>query len=181
MKKTNIKKIGVEYPSQSKEIREKSINSYMTHYGVGHPMQSKEIREKSINTCLKNYGVKNPSQSEEIMNRMIKSRGKNRRYDLSDFKKYQYQVIQLTLKNKTVLFKKWNGLDYYDNDYIKENFNLKPNDKNYPTIDHKFSIFYCFNNDISIKDASKIENLCITKKCINSKKNKKNENDFNNS
>ena len=71
-----------------------------------------------------------------------------------------------------------NILNYYDNEYIGNNYILNPSDRSYPTIDHKISVFYCFMNKISIDDAAALENLCITKKSINSRKNRKNENEF---
>ena len=54
---------------------------------------------------------------------------------------------------------------------------LNSNDKNYPTIDHKISIFCGFKNGISCIIGN-INNLCITKRGINSSKNKKNHNEF---
>ena len=73
---------------------------------------------------------------------------------------------------------KWNGYDYYDNEYIKENYKLNYNDNNYPTIDHKISIYYGFSNNIEPYIISNTDNLCITKKEINRKKSIRNENEF---
>lgn len=180
IKESNVERHGVEYPSQSSLIREKMITSCIENYGVTHPSKSEEVKIRKSITCLKNYGVENPAQSEEIMNKILLSRGFNRSYDISEFNDYQYKVVRLTSKNRKELLENWDGYDYYDNEYILENYNLSPNDKLYPTIDHKKSIFYCFGNDISIYDASDITNLCITKRYINSRKNRKNEDDFNN-
>jgi hypothetical protein len=83
------------------------------------------------------------------------------------------------LKNKKELIEKWNGYNYYTNEYILENFNLDSNDKNYPTIDHKNSVRYGFDNNISAEEISKIENLCITTRSNNSSKSKKTEIEFN--
>jgi len=68
--------------------------------------------------------------------------------------------------------------DYYDNEYIKENFKLNSNNKNYPTIDHKNSIFYGFINNVSSNEIGGLSNLCITKRFINGSKNKKTEEEF---
>lgn len=179
IKESNMERHGVEYPSQSPTIKEKMINSYIESYGVKHPSQSEEIKTKKSLTCLKNHGVENPSQSVEIMDKILQSRGFNRSYDISEFNDYKYLVVRLTSKNKKKLLGSWDGYDYYDKEYILENYRLSPNDKSYPTIDHKKSIFYCFNNNISIYDASDISNLCITKRYINSRKNRKNDNNFN--
>ena len=79
-------------------------------------------------------------------------------------------VIRLSHKNKKILLKNWDGYDYYDGEYIKDNFNLPYHHKNYPTIDHKTSIFEGFKNNISAENISNISNLCFTKRYINSKK-----------
>ena len=68
------------------------------------------------------------------------------------------------------LFDEWDGLDFYDNEDISENFNLPHNDKKYPTVDHKISIYYGFNNRISPAEIGHISNLVITKRSINSSK-----------
>jgi hypothetical protein len=97
----------------------------------------------------------------------------------SDYEKYQIKVRYLTNKVKGILYENWNGFDYYDNEFIKNNnINYKFYDKNYPTIDHKISIYYGFMNNISPEIIGNLENLCITKRGINSKKNNKNEDFF---
>ena len=75
--------------------------------------------------------------------------------------------------------KNWNGNDYYSGEDILENFNLNSNDKNYPTIDHKNSVRYGFDNNISAEEISKIDNLCITTRSNNSSKGEKIESEFN--
>jgi len=52
------------------------------------------------------------------------------------------------------------------------------NDRMYRTIDHKISIYYGYMNKIDADIISSIENLCITKRFINSKKSAKTENEF---
>jgi hypothetical protein len=56
--------------------------------------------------------------------------------------------------------------------------NLPHTDPNYPTIDHKISTYYGFINNIPIDVISNVENLCITKRSINSSKNRLTENQF---
>jgi len=82
-------------------------------------------------------------------------------------------VKNITLKYKRELFNNWNGIDYYDNECIKENLILNPLDRSYPTIDHKTSVLYGFLNDIPPEVIGDISNLCITKKHINSSKKEK--------
>ena len=61
---------------------------------------------------------------------------------------------------------------------IHNNLLLDPNNKKYPTIDHKTSKSYGFLNNISPNVIGHINNLCITKRSINSNKNTKNSEDF---
>ena len=87
---------------------------------------------------------------------------------VDDFKKYRKLVNRLTMRFKKSLFDNWNGFDFYDNEYIKKNLTtIKSNDMNYPTIDHKISLFEGFNKNIPPYIIGGIENLCITKRKIN--------------
>ncbi len=69
----------------------------------------------------------------------------------TDFEIYTRNVRNKTRKLKNKLFENWNGLDFYDNEPIIDNLNLKFYDKNYPTIDHKISIFCGFVNNINFE------------------------------
>ena len=62
---------------------------------------------------------------------------------------YRNEVRRLTKSSVKLLIENWNGLDYYSNDNISDNFNLDHNDPNYPTIDHKISIYYGYSKNIS--------------------------------
>ena len=57
MKKTMLEKYGVEYASQSQEIKEKIIETNFKKYGVKYASQLPEIKEKQKITCLEKYGV----------------------------------------------------------------------------------------------------------------------------
>lgn len=98
--------------------------------------------------------------------------------DYNNYLIYRRRVKLLTNKVKMELLEEWNGYDYYDNEYIKENLNLHYNDRLYTTIDHKISVLNGFNNGLSPEFISNINNLCITKKYINSKKSNLNYNEF---
>lgn len=117
------------------------------------------------------------------MNHKILNKSKKTRIDtgnqipdefLTDFRKYRKQVTSMTNKNKKILLESWNGLDYYDGEYIRDNFSLNKYDKKYPTIDHKYSVLNGFLNNITPNDISKLENLCFTKRTNNSKKSSNN-------
>ena len=62
--------------------------------------------------------------------------------------------------------------------FINNNFNLHSSSKQYPTIDHKLSVLYGFINNISPLEIGSINNLCVTKRSLNSKKGRKTEIEF---
>lgn len=188
-KKTCLERYGVEHYLQSNDKKEKTKQTYLKKYGIENYVNIEKIKETKLKrydneyynnpdkvkkTVLKNYGVENVSQSEEIKNikeqKMIErgfhTNGNNR----TEFQKYRSEVTKYTNRNKKILFKNWDGYDFYDNEYIKDNFNLSSKNGKHPTIDHKISVFYGFENNISPEEISKLDNLCITKKSINSKK-----------
>jgi hypothetical protein len=85
----------------------------------------------------------------------------------SDFQRYRKLVNRFTNKFKKQLFENWNGLDFYDNENIQNNFNLLSKDMSYPTIDHKISLKSGFLKNIPPYIIGNINNLCITKRKIN--------------
>jgi hypothetical protein len=179
-KKTIFEKYGVEYPIQCDEIKEKMKKTIFEKYGVKHPLQNDEVKEKMKKTNLKKYGVSCAMQNKKI-NDIIRKKLEEKciwtiKEKLPEFEKYRIYIKNLTKRNKKELFNNWDGYDYYDGEYIKENLNLKSGDKNYPTIDHKISVFYGFHNNIPPENISDINNLVITKKSLNSSKKNK---DFN--
>jgi arsenate reductase-like glutaredoxin family protein len=176
---TNEEKWGGRSPMCNPEVKEKSRNTLMENYGVDSPLRSEDVKDRLKNTNLERLGVEYPSQSREVMDKIIKS-GKETKIrngtmiadeDLSDWFLYRKNVKNLTNQAKSRLFEEWDGHDYYDGEYIKDNLHKKMyNDYEYPTIDHKISVIYGFNNDMSPEEIGSIENLCITKKGINSSK-----------
>ena len=164
-------------------INNKKIITNLQRYGVENVMQVKEIRNKNERTFYENYGEFNPMKIKSIVDKATKNQiitKLNRNIiipnnKLSDFEMYKKIIIRLIYKYKRELFNKWNGYDYYDNEYIKNNLTLKHTDSNYPTIDHKISVFYGFNNNIIPHIIGDINNLCITKRKNNSYKHINNE------
>lgn len=171
MKKTNFNRYNKEYYSQT-EMWMKLFNSKLP-----------ETLEKIKKTCLDRYGVSNVSQVREVYDKILKTKIQRNIItdikELDDWSSYKRLVSKYTRRNKPTLLENWNGYDYYDNEYIKENFDLyKGHHKNYPTIDHKISVLYGFLNGISEEEISGISNLCITKRYINSSKTYYTEEEF---
>ena len=165
-----------------KKTNEKRNETFIKNYGK-HPKKTHDVNEAYKKTCLEKYGSEYFFTSDKFLsdidNIKIKVRNTNikNKNCLSDSELTPYKVYLRNCKNLTNLVKKelfnnWDGYDYYDNEFIKENLNLKWYDKNYPTIDHKISVYYGFINGIKEEDICNINNLCITKKKINSAKGK---------
>lgn len=168
--KTNNKKYGVDYPSQSSIIRKKSASTSFRNYGVSWASKSEEVRIRMGKTCVTRYGTPNFMSSEISKEIRIKN---NRQIsdDLkTEFDIYKTKVRNITNRLKSKLYKNWDGFDFYDRENIINNFNLSVTDRGYPTIDHKISIYYGFINKLEAEIVGGYENLCITKRGINSSK-----------
>lgn len=172
---TNMKKYGVAHVSQNKKVHNKMKKTNLKKYGVAHVTQSEEILNKMKKTNAKRYGVEYVSQLENIQLQCKETRIQNGFQTPDELKSkwelYNLLVDKFTRKNKKELFSKWDGLDFYDKENIKENLKLHHTNKRYPTIDHKISIFYGFKNNLSPEEIGNIQNLCITKRTLNAKKN----------
>ena len=83
---------------------------------------------------------------------------------------YRNECRRITNSNIKNIMIEWDGIDYYNKEDISSNFTLPHNDPGYPTIDHKESVYFGFTNNISPEDIGSNNNLCITKRGINSTK-----------
>ena len=182
IRKSFQENLGVNSPFESKIIQDKSNKTILEKYGVVNVFMDNGIKELIKITNLEKYGYIYPMSSDIIKNKVRKTKVERglQSDNISDFKIYRNKVSHLTKINKKQLLENWDGLDYYDGEYIKENFKLNHLDKKYPTIDHKKSVLDSYNNGISEKEVSDISNLCITKRSINSSKGSKSEEDFKN-
>jgi hypothetical protein len=59
-KKTNLERLGVEYPFQSKEIQDKIKKGLKEKYGVKYALQHKDLLQKSLNSKIQNFLQNNP-------------------------------------------------------------------------------------------------------------------------
>ena len=179
IKNTLIEKYGVEYPLQYEEFKKKFECTMLSKYGVKHALLNSDLKEKSKKTLFENYGVDHISQSDEIKERSKLTRIKNLKQIpddlLTDWDIYKKKVNNITKINKKYLLENWDGYDFYDGEYIKDNYIIySPRDKKYPSIDHKISVFYGFVNNIPFEIIGSIDNICITKTEINCSKQEKN-------
>jgi hypothetical protein len=183
---TCIEKFGATSPSGNKEIREKQKQTCMENYGVLNPSQSNIIKERKKETCMKNWGAECFFSSKEYRKRGEESGKFIPLNQLSEYQLYRRLVDIETRKHLKELYNKWDGLDYYTGEKLitkKELKQLYPYNKpkDHPLCashDHKLSVQYCFLNNLSIKDCSSINNLCICSWYNNVSKNYKIDSDF---
>lgn len=160
IKRTFLENYGVDWATKSDVIKEKMKNS----------KEDREIKRK--NTCLEKYGVDNVSKVSKINERIMQTK-KDKKLVISEnllteWEIYKKNVRKLTRRNLKRLYNDWDGFDYYDNENIKQYLGLSHTNRFYPTVDHKISTYYGFLNGIIEEEISKYENLCITKRYINS-------------
>jgi hypothetical protein len=199
---TCINNYGVKNPSNSKEVIEKIKNTFLQRYetecalqneefyskfkstmmskfGANHALKNQSLIEKSKQTCISNHGCDHPSKSFKIQEKSKLTRIENKTQIpeslMTDWEIYKKLVKIETRKNKKILLENWDGYDFYDKEYIKDNYiNFKPRDGKYPSLDHKVSVFFGFINNIPYSEIGSLENICITKTEINCSKREKN-------
>lgn len=111
------------------------------------------------------------SWSEESWKKGLETRKKNGNIiENYDWKQYWKRCDWLTRKIRKQMLETWDGYDYIDGEYIKDNLKLHYSDKNYPTLDHVKPRSQCFKEGLSPYEATTIENLKWTKRINNSKK-----------
>ena len=197
-RKTMLEKYGVDSYFKTKEMKEmnkewmssqsfkdKSKQSMVEKYGVDHFSKTKKFKDsisskkeiivaKIKETFMEKYGVEWISQSEDILQKSLQTRIDNGNMvsieNLDAWKSYSRVVKKLTSRVVKKLYESWNGMDYYDGEFIKGNFCYGSGHRLYPTIDHKISVYYGFKNNIPAEEIADISNLCITKRSINSAK-----------
>jgi hypothetical protein len=166
----NTKNETVEYSCSNKCSVQKYKKTCIDKYGVDNTYKLKENIEKVKQTCIDKYGVDNVLKLESFKKRVVLTRIKNGNCsgNISEYSKFRNKCRSLTLSKKEELLSNWDGYDYYDGEYIKDNLNLHHLHKNYPTIEHKISILEGYLNNIDINIICDIENLCFSKRTINS-------------
>ena len=129
---------------------------------------------------MEKYGVLHQNQIKENVYKILYTKIKKGlvSYDFDDFRSYRRVVDNFTNHNKKTLFENWDGRDYYDGEFILNYFDLDSNNQKYPSIDHKISVLYGYNNNISPEEISSLSNLCVTKRKNNSFKSSLNELDY---
>lgn len=156
-----------------KRSEESRLNYSLSKMGDKNPSKQEWVKEKIRNSIIELY-KNNPDIKDRISKSVTKFFLENPNYcsmlEIDNFTKYKKIVRNLTNRNKKELIINWNGMDYYDGEYIKDNFKLNYNDDNYPTIDHKISLLEGYKCGYDPEKISCINNLCLTKRKLNIKK-----------
>jgi len=168
VKQTNIR-IFLDM-DKKQSILNKRKETCIEKYGVDNYSKTEEYKLKSESTCMKKYGYKHNGSVPELIKKRLESRNIINSQERSLFFLYKKDVNKISRRFSKKLLEEWNGYDYYDGELIINNFLLKKNSRLYPSIDHKIPIYYGFVNNIKPEIIGEIDNLCITKKYINSRK-----------
>lgn len=116
------------------------------------------------------------SWDEKSWKKSIETRKKNGNIITNhNWKQYWKKCDYLTRKIRSKMLENWDGFDYIDGEYIKDNLNLHFTHTNYPTLDHIKPRSVCFKEGLTPEEATKPENLKWTKRINNSSKSNKYE------
>ena len=203
-KRTMLERYGVDHYSKSSKFKEyislnkdhivnKIKETFINKYGVDNAFKLGSYKKKMLDcrdsiecskreTCMERYGVDNVSKVDIIKEKRKKTLLGNGQIvpddKITSWELYKKNVRNMTKRNKKILYEVWNGFDYYDNEFIKGYLSHTHTHRFYPTIDHKTSVYFGFINKIDPNIIGSIENLCITKRFINSTKSKMCEEEF---
>jgi hypothetical protein len=158
---------GTKTPAESKEIKNKIINTNKLKYGGNSPMSNIDIQEKAKKTLLINYGVDNPNKSEFIIKKRIESfklssyketyrNTSNERYGVDHpwmVKDIHDKTIDFFYKSykKRIIDKIDNNFEFIKFDKANKNileFNCHTCNTNFNILSYQF--YYRVNNKISI-------------------------------
>jgi hypothetical protein len=141
--------------------------------------EESERLAKRRDTCLKLYNDYKYTGREKIDQKLSTERYINTSVErklirdpnlLTEYEKYRRNVNKISNINKKKILETWDGLDYYDNKFIGENWYLNYNHNDYPTLDHKYPVSKGFINKKTIEEISCIENLVMTTRIHNTRK-----------
>jgi hypothetical protein len=106
---TNMERLGVEYPGQSEEVKNKSKVTNIELYGTEYIFQSEDVKEKIKATNMERYGVEHPLQNKEIMEKV----------KATNMKRYG---VENPLQNKEIMDKtKATNLERYGFEHVLQN------------------------------------------------------------
>ena len=149
------------------------IEKILKEEGIYEGLNGKKYLEKKTenlkNICQEKYGVDNYSQ--------LKLSGWATQNDIpykkinflnEEYKLYNKEITKLTKKNSKKIEETqycfYTGIQFIDVEQDKVN----PNDPRKRTIDHKIPVIICYLNNISVEDASSVDNIVYVIRYVNS-------------
>lgn len=168
MRKTMMERYGVEHSFQNENSKQKAINTWIKKYGVDNPYKAEEVKEKIKNILLEKYGVDNAcninpkSRIESGLKTKIEKGLIIPEKFLSDYQKYRKGVKKLTEET----YKKYKDI------INPNNFKRVTNGNIGHQLDHKYSIFEGFLDNVDPKIISSLHNLQMLEWSKNRKKGK---------
>ena len=168
MRQTMMERYGVEHAFQNENSRQKAINTWIKKYAVDNPYKAKEVKEKIKGVLLERYGVDNACNinAKSRIENAIKTKIENGLIIpdefLSDYQKYRKQVKKLTEKT----YKK------YKDSINPNNFKRVTNGNIGYQLDHRYSVFNGFLNNVDPKIISNRHNLQMLEWSENRRKSK---------
>ena len=158
---TSRQMYGVDNWMQLEESKKIISQRNIEKYGVKTTLLLSETKDKISKTMISKYNtdkwyeIRTPNTKKFVFKNIeskefIFENPEDNYQDIYDENYYTYrtEVRRITKKNQKKLLKEWNGFDHYDGEYIKENLILSPNDKDYPSVDHKISIYHGYKNNL---------------------------------
>jgi hypothetical protein len=91
-------------------------------------------------------------------------------WDIAKWKQYWRRCNDLTRKIRATMLESWDGIDYIDGEYIRDNLTLHYTHGDYPTLDHLIPRSEGFKKGLTPYEITIPENLKWTKRKNNSKK-----------
>jgi hypothetical protein len=193
--KTDYKSNGPYSKYCSKECRQKARfkdRTYVPCLNCGGPTRTYKSNKISLcsNECKGEWMSKNSTsldltsranemrkhRPDDAWKKGLKTRAENGNiidWNTAEWKQFWRRCDYLTRKIRKQMLENWNGYDYIDGEYIRDNVNLPVKDSNYPTLDHIKSKSQCFREGLTPEQATNPDNLKFTKRINNSRKHNK--------
>ncbi len=108
---TNMKNLGVAFPSQHPDTVSKMKATFVEHFGTDKPQRLDKIREKTKNTCMERLGVEYPMQSKIVQ--QISKINNNKKYGVD----HPMQVPEISERCSTN--------SYLSKDYVTPNGDIR--------------------------------------------------------
>jgi len=167
-----------EVRSRFENIGRNPIVKYLKDIGIYEGLTGKNYLKKKTENheqiMLERYGVINWGQTKDSgYSKQNKIPYEKISYLDDKYKKYRTAIEKLTRKNVKEL-KKINKLPKYCQYtgilFKDEDGESNPNDPRKRSIDHKIPIMVCYLNNVSIEEASSLNNIMFVLKYVNSVK-----------